>query len=226
MVHAQIINLDDTGAPAIECMFNPTSYTLAKSNVWLASETKGSNIPPLEFSSGSPATLTMQLFFDTYRTAQKGVADDVRKAYTGKILNLMLVDEKLKDAKNNKSRPPRVRFQWGKAWLFNAVITSVSQQFTLFLGNGTPVRATLDVTFQQVEDAVQGQSDRPFPGTNPTSGGTGGERVWTVTEGDTLAWIAYKEYGDATLWRPIAACNRLTQVRRLRPGMLLEIPNA
>jgi nucleoid-associated protein YgaU len=207
-------------------MFNPTSYTLAKSNTWQAGTSKGSNIPQLEFSSGSPATLTMQLFFDTYRDAVKGKAEDVRKAHTGKILSLMLVDEKLKDKQNLKGRPPRVRFHWGESWSFNAVITSVNQQFTLFLADGTPVRATLDVTFQQVEDGFQGQTDRSYPGTNPTSGGTGGERVWTVTEGDTLAWIAYQSYGDATRWRPIAQQNHLTQVRRLRPGTVLEIPNA
>src|SRR5579875_2144698 len=100
MVHARIINLDDKGHSEVECMFNPTRYTLTKSNTWSAGHTKGSNIPPLEFSSGGPATLTMQLFFDTYRNAKSGKADDVRKVYTQKILNLMLVDEKLKDKKN------------------------------------------------------------------------------------------------------------------------------
>jgi hypothetical protein len=225
MVRARIINIDDKNHGEIECMFNPTRYTLAKSNSWSAGQSKGSNIPQLEFSSGGAATLTMQLFFDTYRNSVDGTADDVRKVYTQQILNLMLVDAKLTDKKNKKGRPPRVRFQWGESWSFTAVITSVSQQFTLFLGNGTPVRATLDVTFQQVEDNFQGQADTPRPKTNPSSGGTGGERVWTVQQGDTLAWIAFQEYGDATQWRPIAERNRLTQVRRLRPGTMLEIPN-
>ena len=84
----------------------------------------------------------------------------------------------------------------------------------------TELGGTLDVTFQQVQDKDQ------HPPTNPTSGGVGGERVWSVSEGDTLAWIAYKEYGDANRWRLIADANRLTKVRQLTPGMLLEIPNA
>ncbi len=172
-------------------------------------------MPQLEFGGGQPATLQMQLFFDTYAEGK-----DVRKEYTDSIWQLMMVDQALKDPKNKKGRPPKVRFQWGSAWSFDAVITSVNQKFTLFLSDGTPVRATLDVTFQQIKDEAL------LPPQNPTSGGVGGERVWVVNEGDTLAWIAYKEYGDANQWRLIADANRLTQVRRLVPGTVLEIPNA
>src|SRR5207245_2086824 len=63
-----------------------------------------------------------------------------------------------------------------------------------------------------------------YAGTNPTSGGTGGERQWTVKEGDTLASIAYEAYGDAGRWRTIADSNRLTSVRNLKPGTRLGLP--
>jgi nucleoid-associated protein YgaU len=172
-------------------------------------------VPPLEFGTGQPATLKIQLLFDTY--ADKA---DVRKKYTDAIWELMMVDDDLKDAKSKKARPPKVRFQWGSSWSFDAVITSISQVFTLFLPNGTPVRATLDVTFQQIADA------KLFPGQNPTSGGIGGERVWRVNEGDTLAWIAHKELGTPNLWRSIAEVNRLTSVRDLETGTVLRLPNA
>ena len=49
--------------------------------------------------------------------------------------------------------------------------------------------------------------------------------MWTVGAGDTLAWIAYKEYGDSTRWRLIADANRLANVRNLSPGAKLIIPN-
>jgi hypothetical protein len=212
LAKALIINLD-SGA-RIECLFNPNAYTYHKTNEWVQGAGGGRNMPQLEFSRGMPATLQMQLFFDTYAQAT-----DVRSTHTEAIWNLMLVDPALKDAKTQRARPPRVRFQWGQSWTFDAVITSITQRFTLFLGNGTPVRATLDVTFQQSKDPAD------LPAQNPTSGGVGGERVWTVNAGDTLAWIAFKEYGDATLWRPIAEANRLANVRRLTPGAVLVIPN-
>jgi nucleoid-associated protein YgaU len=156
---------------------------------------------------------------DTYADANSGQAKDVRKEYTDKLWKLMTVDEKLKDKKNKKGRPPTVRFQWGSAWSFNAVVTSLSQKFTLFLSDGTPVRATVTVTFQQIKDETQ------LAAQNPTSGGVGGERLWTVAEGDTLAWIAYKEYGDTSRWRTIADLNRLNDVRSLTPGTVLVLPN-
>lgn len=212
---ATIVRLDPPET-RITCLFNPKEYSFQKQNTWKPGDTKGQNLGEPEFGSGNPATMTVQLLFDSYESGK-----DVRTEYTDKLWDLMLVDPKLEKPpkKNKKARPPRVRFHWGEAWSFEAVITSMSQKFTLFLPTGTPVRATVDVTFQQVKDA------KLFPKTNPTSGGVGGERVWVVREGETLAWIAYTEYGDSNQWRKIADANNLMSVRQLAPGQVLEIPS-
>ena len=217
----------------VKCMFNPKEYTFSKQNQWKPEQTKGSNMAQYEFANGSPTTLQMQLFFDTYANVKNGASagspQDVRKAYTEAIWDMMKVDPDLSSLndkgghgshKNKKGRPPVVSFRWGSTWSFKAVITSIKERFTLFLPDGTPVRSTLDVTFQQIQDKDD------HPPTNPSSGGIGGERVWMVNEGDTLAWIAYQEYGDSSLWRLIASANKLTKVRRLTAGTVLEIPNA
>lgn len=218
LVKAVIMNVDS--GDRVECLFNPKEYTFAKQNNWTKKKVTGGNVPQVTFSGGDPATLQMELFFDTYAEANGGQAEDVRKKYTDKIWKLMTVDEKLKDKKNKKGRPPTVRFQWGSAWSFNAVLASVQQKFTLFLPDGTPVRATLTVSFTQVRD------EGSLSPQNPTSGGIGGERIWTVSEGDTLGLIAHKEYGDTSKWRAIADANRLGGVRQLPAGMVLVIPNA
>ncbi len=218
LANACIVKLEGQGAHTpISCLFNPKEYSFAKQNTWTLGTAKGSNVPQFEFGGGKSTTLTMQLFFDTYIFGKD--AKDVRKEYTEAIWDLMMVDPALTDKKNKKGRPPKVCFQWGLAWTFEAVITSITQKFVLFLDDGTPVRATLDVTFQQIRD------ESLFPKQNPTSGGVGGERMWTVKQGDTLASIAFSEYGDPGQWRAIADANNLTQVRRLSPGMVLEIPN-
>lgn len=214
LAKASLINLDKSGSQPIQCMFNPQEYTFSKQNSWTTGGAGGGDMPLIEFSSGQPATLQMELFFDTF-----AARNDVRAAYTDAIWELMLVDESLKDAKTQKSRPPMVRFQWGRSWSFDAVITSISQRFTLFMSDGTPVRAVLNVSLQQVKDTRQ---LRPQ---NPTSGGTGGERVWQVQSGESLALIAYRSYGDPTRWRLIAEANRLRNVRQLAPGTRLVIPN-
>lgn len=216
--------IDQDHGITVKCMFNPKDYSFSKQNDWTPGNSKGYNLAQYEFGSGHPTVLQMQLFFDTYANVKGGSSGgtpkDVRKEYTGAIWNMMRVDPALASVSNSQGRPPLVSFQWGSTWTFKAVITSLAERFTLFLPDGTPVRSTLDVTFQQIQD------EQWYPATNPTSGGVGGERVWQVNDGDTLAWIAYKEYGDSSLWRLIADANRLTRIRHLTPGTVLEIPNA
>lgn len=214
LARAVIINLEKSSSEPVKVMFNPKDYSFTKSNDWKESKTPAGNVPQFEFGGGKPTSLQMQLFFDTFAERM-----DVREAFTNAIWELMLVDPNLADPKTGKGRPPKVRFLWGKSWSFDAVITNIKQQYTLFLDDGTPVRATLDVTFTEVKDA------KLIEAQNPTSGGVGGERVWRVQPGETLSLIAYRAYGSVGRWRVIAEANGLNQVRDLEPGMLLEIPN-
>ncbi len=144
---ARIINVEDPAEQPIECLFNPNEYTFSKRNTWSKGEVKGKNVPELEFGGGDSMTLKMQLFFDTYATGE-----DVRQI-TNRIWKLMNINEgQLTDMTSVKGRPPMVEFQWGTTWSFKAVITDISQKFTLFRYDGTPVRATLDVTFLQAKE--------------------------------------------------------------------------
>src|SRR5258708_5831904 len=166
--------IDKDHGSTVKCMFNPKEYTFSKQNSWKANDTKGTNLGQVEFSSGQPTTLQMQLFFDTYANVKNdaigGVPKDVRKVYTGAIWKMMKVDKSLADAKNKKGRPPIVIFQWGSTWTFKAAITSVRERFTLFTAEGGPGRSTLDVTCQQIQD------ENDFPGKNPPTAGMGGQR--------------------------------------------------
>jgi nucleoid-associated protein YgaU len=203
----------------LKCLFNPGQYTFSKTNSWPKEKKAAANTPVLNFGGGEPATLTMELLFDTYQNARHaGEPKDVRTAYINDLWKMMFVDKSLAEKKKNKQgRPPKVQFTWGKAWSFEAVITNLSITFTLFLPDGTPVRASAKVTFQQVQDTKE------LP-QNPTSGGVGGERVRLVADGDRIDLIAFEEYGDASQWRAIASANALANPRDLAPGMTLVIP--
>jgi len=210
LARATITNLDTK--KSVECMFRPKEYTFSKSNSWTQGQVTGGNTPQLEFSGGQPTTLAMELFFDTYESAK-----DVRKAYTNAIWDLMMVNPQTKDPRTQKGRPPICEFRWGSMWSFKAVITRINQKFTLFLPDGTPVRATLSVTFQQVED------EGAYPRQNPTTGGGYGYKARVVKEGETIDWIAYDEYGDASLWRFLADINKLDNPMKLEAGQVLSI---
>jgi len=215
---ATIARLDAKGniEKQIECKFRPKEYTVSKSNTWnmdrKEKETKGKNLPKAEFGGGQPATLTMELFFDTYESG-----DDVREKYTNDIWDLMMVDEKLKNPKTKKGEPPKCRFIWGNTMSFKAAITSISQKFTFFKPDGTPVRATLNVSFKQVEEG------NVFPPQNPTTVSELGYKTRVVKEGETIDWIAYDEYGDPALWRLVADINGLEDPMRLKAGQALAI---
>ncbi|CAG1020880.1 hypothetical protein MTYM_00601 [Methylococcales bacterium] len=211
LVKATITNLDTNDS--IECMFNPKEYTFTKSNNWSQSKTKGKNVPKLEFNGGNPTDLKVQLFFDTYESGE-----DVRKKYTNAIWQLAMVNKDKEDPKTKKSQPPKCEFRWGSMWSFKAVLADVTQKFTLFLPDGTPVRATLDVTFRQTED------EGLFPKQNPTSGGMPGHRTRIVKAGETLDWIAAQEYGEAKHWRYIAEVNRIDNPFQMKPGTVLQLP--
>lgn len=211
LVKAVIYNLDTN--ESVECMFNPKEYTFSKKNSWNFVDRKGKNLPSPEFKSGQPTNLKIQLLFDTFESGE-----DVRQRYTTKIWDLTKVNEQTKDRKSKTGRPPLCQFQWGTTWAFKAVVTDISQKFTLFKPDGKPVRATLDVTFQQVED------EGLYPRQNPTSGAGEQQKLRLVKEGERLDWIATTEYGDPTLWRLIAEQNDLDNPLMLNPGQVLAIP--
>jgi hypothetical protein len=211
LVKATITNLDTNDS--IECMFNPKEYTFSKSNNWSQSKTKGQNVPKLEFNGGNPTDLKVELFFDTYESGE-----DVRKKYTNAIWELAMVNKQKEDPKTKKSQPPKCEFRWGSMWSFKAVLADITQKFTLFLPDGTPVRATLNVTFRQTED------EGLFPKQNPTSGGMPGHRTRIVKAGETLDWIASQEYGEAKHWRYIAEVNRIDNPFQMKPGTVLQLP--
>ena len=172
----------------------------------------GGNVPKVEFSGGEAMTLQMELFFDTYEAGK-----DVRTECTDKIWKLMLINPETV-SKGNKGRPPLCEFRWGPTWSFKAVVTSISQKFTFFLGDGTPVRSTMNVSFQQVEE------ENKYPAQNPTTLSMPGYKTRRVRQGETIDWIAFDEYRDSTLWRFLADTNHLDDPLKLEVGQLLAIP--
>ncbi|HEY8545539.1 MAG TPA: LysM peptidoglycan-binding domain-containing protein, partial [Acidimicrobiales bacterium] len=91
-------------------------------------------------------------------------------------------------------------------------------RYTMFRGQGTPVRATVTVAMKELPIAPARQ--------NPTSGGRSGHRTHRLVAGDTLASIAYAEYGDATRWRLLAEANGIDDPLRVREGAVLHVPPA
>lgn len=202
---ARIQVLDAQGSPDEEfpVLFNPTEYSLDKSVKYGEVTMPGYTSPVTQFVSGQSETLSMELFFDTYERRE-----DVTQ-YTDEVDALLRVDGDL-------HAPPVVRFVWGSL-TFKGVLTEARKSFTLFLDDGTPVRARLRVTFKEyVTPAEQRQREPRHSADRATT--------HRVTRGDTLWGIAATQYGDPGAWRPIARANDLPNPRSLEPGTDLSIP--
>jgi len=203
---------DITGGPSVDCMFNPYEYTVAKTNTYEEKAKNQADVPHVEFKKAGAQTLKLELFFDSYETGE-----DVSKT-TNKLWKLMESKTRQEGNTTKKVPPPEVAFEWG-VFRFEAVITNMTQKFTLFKMDGTPVRAKVDVTFTQYKDV------NDYPAQNPTSGGGDIERVWRVVAGDRLDAIAYEVYLETSKWRIIAERNKIRDPLALQPGQTLIIPN-
>ena len=202
----------------VDFMFNPTEYTIQKTNKWETKGNKSGNVPKWEFTGGDPRQLSLVLFFDT---SLKPDSNDVRNK-TNQLFKFMMIDTKLKNQspKSKMGQPPKCTIEWGKATAdhFDCYIISCSVKYSLFNKDGVPIRADATLTLKEVQDRDN------LPSQNPTSIGDIGRRVYTVQEGDRLDWISYQEYGDSTQWRRIAEANGIDNPLQIRPGQVLTIP--
>lgn len=196
---ATIINLEND--EQIPVMFNPEEYSLDLGNTFAEIGIPGLQASPIQYVRGNLRTLNMELFFDTYEKQA-----DVR-AETQRVTRLLEKDV-------TTQAPPVLLFSWG-GLNFKCVLESAGQRFTMFRNDGTPVRATLTVSFKEFEPVEIEIQQGLFIGP-PT--------VRNIIEGDTLSKIAGEVLGDPGAWREIADLNNVDNPRLLVPGLPLIIP--
>jgi nucleoid-associated protein YgaU len=213
---ARILKADAGGSysEVLTCQFNPNQLGFTKSNNWNHEPANNQNVGETTFSSGQPVTLTLDLLFDTTSSGE-----DVRR-YTQTLLDLMMVESRdaisAGEVVTVTLPPPSLIFMWGRLSSFAGYIQSITVRYTMFLSDGTPVRARANVSLRQHRD------EQLFPPQNPTSR-SAARKMHVVTEGESIDWIAYQEYGRPSHWRHIAETNDLDDPRDLRPGQVLNL---
>jgi hypothetical protein len=206
-------SLSNPGATigTIDFQFNPKELSLAKSAKWTRASGRGNKKSgPPQYNGPEPSKLTLEMFFDASDTQNDSVVNSVEKLFSCCVPTDSSFDQ-------NKGSPPWVLFRWGGLTGFLAYVSSVSVKYTLFTAGGMPVRATCTVTLEELSGDA--------PRQNPTSGGLVPRRVHVTVEGDSLAGIAYKEYGRAAMWRAVAEANGIDDPMRVKPGTRLLLPS-
>ena len=212
------ITPEPNGGSPIRALFNPERYTVSKSVQLAEIGIPGLNSPVVQYVRGQNEKISMELFFDTTDSGMIGSVTDVRQS-TAPVYMLLRVNQSL-------HAPPRVTLSWGSSTQLTSfgsgtnpylVLESISEEFNLFSPDGIPLRAKLNVTFREAWTITQLLAAPPLHSADRTT-------LYTVRGGETLSQIAYRQYADATAWRPIADANDLPNPRLLQPGMVLTIP--
>lgn len=193
-------------AKAVTAMFNPTELSRRRSLRW---QQKGVVGGEGEFSwinrqqsflAMEAETLSITLVFDSY-----GLSPTDVRAHTSKVAALSMVDPKL-------HRPPVCELSWGAfKGIFRGVLTGFGETFTLFLRDGTPVRASVACDFVEFRTEAHADVRKVAASTRK------------VRSSESLQDVAATEYGDAADWRPIAKANGIVNPRA-RSGGQLRIP--
>ena len=208
---------------AVSVDYNPKELTFAKKANYADIAIPGLDAAPLQFVRGEAETMSLELLFDTSSNMGADVEPVTEKFKA--LYGLVKID-------GNLHTPPLVRISWGDknigylpnaktdsayANVFDAVVLSVDRKFLLFTRTGTPVRATLTMSFKEYRSVQEQVAAINLQSSDHT-------RSYTVLAGDNLPGIAAEKYGDPALWRVIAEHNHIRNVRLLQPGTQLELP--
>lgn len=205
---AELLNVTDN--EVVHCHFNPYEYTLSKKNTWEKKPVKGKDLPQIRFKQGNAMTLKLKLYFDTLDSTQS--VSDVTKP----IWKMMMVTSTNRHAQSDKSSPPEVAFQWG-SFRFDAVLTSITEKFTLFDETGTPKRCEVNITLEEI--------DKDIPSTW-TEGANTAPRAVTMVEGSRIDNVAAANTDSSGSMRDIAEANNIDNPLHIPPGSSLTMPSS
>ena len=209
--------------------FNPSEYSVEKSNSFSEESAPGLGSPIIQFTSGGTRTLALELLLDTYAyndgltvQASLGPLDlqaslgdvDVRTKYIAKLEQLIEVDGDI-------HAPPPCKVLWGSLE-FVGFLDSLRKSYTLFLNDGTPVRARVNLSFKEFVPVELQVKTNPFASPDKF-------KRYIIKDGDTIWQLAYEHYGEPGLWRFIADANEkiICDPKELEPGveiLILPLP--
>ena len=176
------------GSKSFSVQYNPKDFKFDKKVTWKNHDDMGQEAS-LEFQKVTPATMSMELIFDTTHDQS-----DVRTVWVNKLLSLTNPDVKPvggEAGELDKARPPIVKFVWGN-FEMKGVFESLNVSYMMFTSSGTPLRAKVAVKMKEWKPTMfkDGEAGaRSGYGSAPT-------QLVTVQAGETVASLAAKHGVD------------------------------
>jgi hypothetical protein len=234
----------------VDVQFNPTSLRLQRQS---NHDRGGLNVRAQrrQHASVQPATLSFDLEFDTAEDEEPnpnagGRSTKLKDVRTRTELVRQFVEPpKEKPA----SAPPRVRFQWG-SFIFDGLVTQITEELDYFDLDGTPLRAKVSVTITEQNLKYEGkrvgagaaddraasrpgaglapapapggdETDRPAGGTPGRSGTNDVRSLVAATDGESVQQLAARVGGNPAAWRSLM--NGLESPLALPAGVPVEV---
>ncbi|MFC5802915.1 peptidase M23 [Streptomyces formicae] len=190
--------------------FNPEQLRVDKSAGWVRHKARRAHTATRpEFVGSQPRSLSLEIFLDA--EFERSVQDHVE-------VLMGCCTPTPESVAARRPSPPWVRLQWGRlqSTAFTAVVTHVDANYTMFAADGLPLRAQCTMGLEEVGGPVARQ--------NPTSGGLGGAGSHVLVQGESLASLAYRQYGDPAQWREVAQFNGIDDPAEVVPGERVVLP--
>lgn len=220
----------------IGCLLNPNSVVIRRTSGFRQRASIGGDLAgtgltddPMLYAGGGRTEIDLDLLFDVRLAGSTIQSEDVRDL----IAPLWDLAENTLD--HGERRVPEARLLWGKAWNILVVVLAVAERLEDFTASGAPQRSWLRIRLARVAETVSrtAAADRGLwqPGGLAPEAASGvrlhetlGGRTGETAEGERLDVIASEYYGDPSLWRALAAYNRIADPTQVPPGTLLRIP--
>ncbi len=203
----------DAAVRELRFRYNPAELSTSKSASWSRPQAAGASTASApQYTGPNPLSVTMELVFDGWEDEGADVSRHIKT-----LLDWMNPPE---GATGRLAHPPMLRFEWGTSRIlqgWKCFLKQVSAKYTLFSSDGTPIRATCQISLEEVPQDP--------PPTNPTSGSRESRRSRLLDEGDSLQNAAYREYGDPNLWRGLAEFNGIDDPLRVPAGTRILVPS-
>ena len=203
---------ENSKSAEISFQYNPNEITVSKKVKFDKAANGAQNTKTKQFAGGVSREITFpNLVFDTFEKKKSVYTEYIQK-----------IEEALHFNKD-MHRPPKVMLIWGEflksdgsssgqiQQSFPCYVTEMTVKYTMFLENGSPVRADVSLKLEEVGNYDEKKSPDHA-------------KLYTVRRGDTLQHIAYREYDNPGEWRRIARTNGIDNPMQLRPGTKLLIP--
>ncbi|MES2442410.1 MAG: LysM peptidoglycan-binding domain-containing protein [Pseudomonadota bacterium] len=192
---------------------NPASYTHNTSITYNDRQAQGSSGPSPEFNRVAQEEVSFELLFDATgvipvppgQSYTNGVADGINQLTTmAATLN------------GSIHSPNYLILAWAQLQ-FQCVMQSMNLTYTLFMPDGTPLRAKAQCSFLSYTSETQLSQESGLESPDVT-------HLVTVLAGDTLPLLCYNVYGDSGYYREVASVNGLLDFRNVAPGTQLLFP--